>query len=349
MNIEIGSEKKFFDFIKNLGEKDKIALISHVDLDGIAAAKIVNEVVDADLIRFLQYDDINDNLAEQLKIDGYNKIIFSDLYVTDELVLKRLEKFAEILILDHHPAVKDWNSAKTTFIKAENGYCATYLCYDLFRRTKDIEQLDWLVVCACIADFCNIKNKEWIESIFDKYGEKKVHFMKKIGFSYEDISKSKFYKLQWELSLAIIYFRENLKEVFDSIGKRFGNLGGLGNCISEVNEEVRETLGRFEREKKGFKDGYVFIFKPKFQISSLVSNIIGPKYSDRNVVIIREKDDSYAVSARRQDGKEDMGIFLRETLSGLENASGGGHRNAAGGHFLKKDLEEFLRRLGVKS
>lgn len=345
--IEIGSEKRFFDFIGHLDEKDKIVLISHVDLDGIGAAKIANSVIDTDLIKFLQYNEINNDLVEILKVDGYNKIIVTDLYIEDESVLRGLEKFADILILDHHPAEKDWNSDKIIYIKAEAGYCATDLCYRLFGKVKNLENLDWLVACACIADFCNVKNKDWIEEVFSKYNQKRGEYMNKIGFDYEDINKSEIYELQWVLGLGIIYFKENLRRVFDSIGEGFGEIGDLKKFTVVVQGEINNTLEKFEKERIKIENGFLFIFKPRFSIGSIFSNIISSKNPRETVIIIRDRGNGYVISARRQDSKIDMGVFVKKLLNGLDEARGGGHREAAGGFFLKTDLEKIKERLGV--
>src|SRR3989344_3652401 len=111
-----GNEKRFSEFISTLNDKDKIAIISHKsDLDGIASAKIVNEVIEADKIIFVGYDDINSSLVEQLKSYKINKVVFTDLYIKEVAMIQELEKFATMLIIDHHQAAKDFNSEKTLF------------------------------------------------------------------------------------------------------------------------------------------------------------------------------------------------------------------------------------------
>ncbi|MEK6881737.1 MAG: hypothetical protein AABY22_19120 [Nanoarchaeota archaeon] len=69
-----GSEKRFFDFIGNLAD-EKIALISHTDLDGLISAKITNQVVKADFLRFVDYSDLNETLAAELKKMKMKKVI----------------------------------------------------------------------------------------------------------------------------------------------------------------------------------------------------------------------------------------------------------------------------------
>lgn len=343
MKIEIGSEKRFFDFIKDLSDKDKIALISHTDLDGLGAAKVVYEVVKPDLLKFVGYDELNDSLIDQLRKKKITKIIFTDLMFKDNGFVKSLDKYFEVLIIDHHPPVRDWNSERVVFLKCEEGYCATYFCYELFMKLQDIERLDWLVACACVSDFCHVKPAEWLSEIYEKYGdefEMKGRYVRQSG---------KFWDMQWNLNLALIYFKDDLNKVFELLPEKFGELGVLGKHTAEVQKEIDLCVVRFEKEKESFKNGYFWKFSPKFRVGSIVSNVVC-KEDDKTYIICRDSDEKhYSVSARRQDKKEDMGKLLNKLIEGFDDANAGGHVPAAGGSFLKKDLAEFRRRLGLKT
>ena len=62
-----GTENRFKEFVKSIKPSDKIALISHTDHDGIAAAKIVSYVLPYSLLKFVDYEDINNSLIDELK------------------------------------------------------------------------------------------------------------------------------------------------------------------------------------------------------------------------------------------------------------------------------------------
>ena len=344
MKLEIGDEKRFFEFISKLGEKnDNVALLSHTDLDGIVSAKVANKVMDANLLKFVNYIDLNNELIKELKKEKVNKVIFTDLLIKDEGFIKELEKFAHILILDHHLS-KDWNSEKPVFIKAESGYSCGYLCYALFNKIENLNKLDWLIACSCISDYCHVKPEKWLRNVFEKYGDK-------LEYVSDYIRKSgKFWDLQLEISLAIIYFSYDLRRVYDSIGEEFAHIADLGKYAKEVQDEISKAIESFNKEKKDFKEGYYWEFTPKFQMSSIVSNILSEEENNKIYVVVKRlKKDKYCyVSVRRQDSKGYMNVFLTRLLDGLKEASGGGHKEAAGGHFLRKDLAEFKRRLGLK-
>lgn len=337
--FQVGSEKRFFDFISGLNEKDKIALISHTDLDGIASAKVANEVLNAGFLKFVNYIELKQGLVEELKAGKVTKVIITDISVGDYfLEIEKISKFAEVLIIDHHVFSRDFNSEKVIFLNAQ-GYCATYLCYYLFGRVQDITGLDWLVASACIADYCFRKNIHWLTEIYKKYGdelEMDGTYVRKSG---------KIWDLQYDLSLALIYFKDDLKKVYGEIGREFEDIGDLKKYADEIDSCLKESLDKFEKEKEEINGRIFWEFNPKFKVGSIVSTITSSQNPNKTHIIAREDGEFYSFSARRQDKKEDMNLLLKKLIVGLENAEGGGHIPAAGGHVLLKDWEEFKKRL----
>lgn len=348
MELVLGDKERIYDFIKKLNENDRIALISHNDLDGIVSAKVANEIFDADVIKFINYEDMDENLIVELEMEGVNKIIFTDLLIKSKEFILGLQKFAEVLVLDHHFSENDFNSDKCIFIVGEEGYCAAYLCCDILRNAQDIEDLDWLVACASISDFCNLKNSDWLRKVFEKHGEKYLDEFTKLGFDMEEIKKSKFHKIQWDLSLALIYFRETPERVFYALGSGFGNIGDLEIYVDEVQKEIDETMGRFESERRDFPGGYYFEFDPHFRIGSVISTILSIRYPTKTLILVKPSGEGYSVNARRYDKGDSMPDLLRVCMNGFSDSNSGGHIPAAGGYFPKNYLADFRRRLGVK-
>jgi len=333
-----GSEKRFFDFIKGLNEKDKVALISHVDLDGIASARAANKVLSADMLKFVVYADIDDKLVESIKKNKINKVILTDIGITREEILRKIEKFADVLIIDHHEFERDFNSSKTTFMNT-NKYCAAFLCYYLFSKVQDIEGLDWLVTCACIADNVYSNNLDWMSKVYEKYGEKLVTengLVKAEGF---------FWDLQSKISCTLIYFRDNLTKAYDLIGGNIHDAGNLDKYISEVQKEIDKQVENFNKEKIEFKDGYFWEFNSKFALTSVVSTLISVKMPNKTLIIGRPEGNYLKISARRQDSKVNLPEMLKKLIEGFKDSDAGGHIPAAGAFILLKDKEEFIKRL----
>ena len=331
----VGNESRFKKFVGNIKEKDKIALISHTDHDGIAAVKIVSSVLKYGLLKFVNYEDINNSLINELKEKNITKVVFTDLSINDHACINKLGEFADVLIIDHHLFNQDFNSSKTTFINAQ-GYCATYIAYYLFSKIKKIEELDWLVASACIADYAYFKNKSFMIKVFKKYGEK---------FDIKKIMKGRFWKLQSDIVYGAIYFHDDLKKVFDSLGTKFADIGDLKKHSMEIQEVIDDALEKFESEKETYGDVYLWEIKSKFPIKSVVVSILSNREKDKLYLILYRDNNYCHLSARRQDGKVNLHEFLGKLLKGFEESDSGGHIPAAGGHFLVKDLPAFKKKL----
>ena len=335
-----GLEKRFFDFISRLTDKDKIAFVAHTDLDGIASAKVANEVLNADILKFIDYIDLNDNLVKELKDKKVTKVIFFDLDFERADIIKSIEQFAEILIIDHHIFLQDLNSNKTVFLSAP-GYCSSYICYYLFSKIQNVSKFDWLVAAASLSDFCYRKNAEWLMQIKEKYGDK---------FSIEEMSKlSRIYELAHKLSLTLIYFRDKLNEAYKMIGEDIDKLGNLDNYAKDVQKEIDDSALMFEKEKKIFSNGEIYFweFAPEFYIKSILINGLSTKYKDKTLIIVENNKRYFEVSARRQDGKVNLVELLKKLTYGFKGTSGG-HMCSAGATILPENISEFrenIRRL----
>lgn len=339
IEFKAGTEERFKEFISNLKEDDKIALLSHVaDLDGISAAKVSNHFLKTKYLRFVDYEELNENLIEELRKERIEKAVLTDLMIKEESFVKKLEEFCEVLIIDHHLFSVDYNSDKTVFMNAE-GYCAAYLCYYLFSKVDEkLDELDWLAACASVSDWCYSKNSEWMTGIYEKYGEE---FVGTIG----GIQKSKFFDLVNVLTMAILYFRPNVEKVLDSMGTNFGEIGDLKDYSDIVKKEVDDKIKDFEENKIVYGENYFYEFESKFPIKSIVSTSISASVLDKTVILAERRDDKFFISVRRQDGKVDMNILLQKLVDGFEDSSAGGHFKASGGYFPVKYLEEFKKRL----
>ena len=332
-----GSERRFLNFIKKLSVKDKIAIISHTDADGLIAAKVASKVIGTNNIRFLGYSELNLELIEKLKAEKVNKIFMTDLSWKDKKLLRKAEKFAKIVIVDHHTFDQDFNSPKTVFMNAQ-GFCSGYLCYYLFSKVKDLSKIDWLVACASVADWMFVKNEAWLSKIYKEYGEEFSPLERNIKFG-------KFWDLQYNISLAILYFKKEFRRVFDSFGENFGDIGDLEKYAQVINSQVNNAINDFYIKKENIHDGYFMEFDSDAAVGAIVVNLLSSKTPNKTFIIAKEEEEVYKISSRRQDGKVDLPKMLQKLVEGFEGASAGGHLRAAGANFLAKDKDKFKERL----
>ena len=196
-----------------------------------------------------------------------------------------------------------------------------------------------MVAIASVSDWLYQKNKKWLEEVYIKYKDK-------LEFEGTLIKKKgKLWELLTSIYNAIMYFHKDVKRVYDALGKEFGDIGNLAEYANEVQDEIDKSIEKFWKEKKEISGRDIFVYRPKFPTGSVISSMISAKIMDKTLIIIEEKEENFHVHARRQDQKENMAVFVKRLVNGLEGASGGGHIPAAGAHFLKKDLEKVMERL----
>ncbi|PIX44638.1 hypothetical protein COZ55_00205, partial [archaeon CG_4_8_14_3_um_filter_38_5] len=104
---------------------------------------------------------------------------------------------------------------------------------------------------------------------------------------------------------------------------------------------IENELLNFEQKKEEIKelDLIFYVFKPEFHVGSVLSTIASFKHSHKTVVLFSKKNaQTTTINFRRQDKKYDMGLLAAKSTEGLQNAGGGGHVPAAGGHIQTSDL-----------
>ena len=335
MEFLAGNEKRFADFISNLNERDKIAILSHNDRDGICSAVIVSKSIgNPDYVGIIPLDLFNlPEIISELKKKKINKIIICDLAIFDSKeLLKKLEEFAELLVIDHHPFMEDLNSERITYLKADTHYPAAYICYYLFSKIKEIPEIFGVLGTLCDTDYKYNENNA--ETIYDDYGFKS--------------KKQNLWEIARNLTYAIIYFKDsNPKKVYDILmGDNYlENLKKLEKYSKIILDEIESHTKDFEKNHDEYKDLILYLYKPKFSFASILSTIISLRDFSKTIILAYEKEGRIRMSCRRQDGKVDCNRLMRLSVEGIPDSKAGGHFKASGGDIPKESFEKFKENL----
>ena len=340
LKFKAGDSERLYNFVKNLNKNDNIALISHIDLDGITAAKVTNEILNTKNLFFLDYSDLNEDLVNNLKKLKVNKVVFTDLNFTFPQVIKEIEKFAKILIIDHHLITEDYNSDRTVFINIQ-GLCAGYLCYYLFSKFKNLEKWDWLVACSNLSDWLFMNNQEWLKKVYLKYGDK-------FKPNEIEIRRGKFWDLQNKLSLLLVYFKKSLIKAYFLIEEDFNNLK-IDSYTNKVENAINKFIEKFKNEKQKISDGYFWEIKHeskegRYISKSLIINRLSFNEPNKTFIIAVKGKKYYRISSRRQDKKYNMPELMKNLIKDY-GINAGGHTAAAGALILCKDIKKFKENL----
>ena len=332
MNFIFGQEKKFFEFISNLSDKDKIGIISHNDLDGIVSAVIMSKILGKiDYIQFIDYNPKEFiNIISELKKNKINKTVFLDLnFGGSPDFFKEIVKFSEILFLDHHESV-DVNSEKIVYLRTESKIPACAICS--YFALKMIEIPGFISALGIISDRVDRYNSQNNQDVFEDFGLRgKIEL-----WEYEDI-----------LNFARIYLRNDLQKIYDFLMniKKIEEIKGLEKYAEPVKKEFESCLEDFYKNKKEFGDIIFYEFSPKYNIKSSLINRISTENQNRVLIFASVSGDNVFISTRCFSARFNCIKILKRLTRGIE-VSSGGHIVAAGCLLDRQQYEKFKENLG---
>lgn len=358
MKLKVTNEQlfeRFMLFMKELRKEDKIALLHHTDPDGVCsgviAAKTVEKIRGKKIdLRLNQRGDqlfILPETVEQFKSLGINKLIIVDMGVDQRPEqIKEVEKFCDILIIDHHKIYNDLSSKKTIFIKPQTmfddpnpaSYCASKLCFDLCSEAADINELDWISSIGVIGDCAFTRWKDFLDEVFRKYSFEKN----------EDVFSTIPGKTASLISEVESFSSQKVGEIFDTVysAEKYADI--LGSELSKLQVKVKSEIDYWLDHFEDFADMreehelIFYLIKPKFNVKANISTILCLKYPNKTVIIAQDMGgEMIGISGRRRDEKIAVNDLFEKATEKLEGASAGGHIPAAGGKVKRKDLSKF--------
>ena len=344
---------RFKKFINSITPQDRVAVIHHTDPDGVCSGVIISKVVERlrkkkiDL-RINQYHAahrILDETIKQLKQNRINKVITTDL-ATDEdpLAIKKLAKFADVLIIDHHPVLhrfplKNVVVVKSKLISGSAPYCASKMCYDLGSLVADVSDLDWLAVVGSIGDIATRPWKKWVSSVFRKHDVKQMNNLFDTEFG--EISKI--------ISSAETFSHKNVKECFVVLYSAKDYKAVLKSRLGRFKKKIDAELNYYIKNLKKLAhitcDLIYYEIRPKYNVKSPLSTILGLKYPSKTVFIVDITKNPVRISARSQKIKVKVNQVIISAMKGIKGAYGGGHAVSSGAIVPKKDYVTFKERI----
>ncbi len=347
MEFISGSKEYFFDFLDNLKKTDRIAVLSHTDLDGIASAIILKEILKNKKIKekylgFIDYGKgVFEKLIPKLKNKRINKILISDISIdSDYEGYKKLKEKFKIFVVDHHPFE---NEDIESMIKTKSEDCATFALFQLTKEylSKEKTNLDYLneLICATMISEFSYTKKENLEFIQNIYPKSKL----------DNISNSLPGMLSKKISSTIIYFKDKKKKVFSLVYKK--DYKKFEKYYKIIDKQINDYVEKYPENNIILKKNINFYYirpSPKFNITSIITTILSLKSPEETFICCsnnKEEPLFVKVNARCQSGNQDVNLLMKKGIEGLEQASGGGHVKAAAARFLEKDLEKFKQNL----
>jgi len=341
MNYEIGSKETFFEFLDSIGLYDKVAVLTHNDLDGLASGLFLEKILEAKGIKvnYIDFLDIKPNMVKEVSLklneENITKVFFADMGVDDLDFdgFEELRREKDVLLIDHHPTsekVKDFKN----IIKLASEYCVAHAVFVFGEGLIDYEQWGWLVSSAIFADytFHFEKNFRFLQSFYPNVTK-------------ENLSSSALGLNARKISSALIYYKNDIKHVYNLVKER--NLEELTEVYELIEEEVYRIVDDFSEKKIYFPENEIYFYEidSKFDVLSYVTTLVAGAEPDKNFVFMYRNKEIVKFSARSSNAKIDMGKLMKKGVNGFIGADGGGHFRAAAAKVPEEYLEKFKKRV----
>lgn len=316
-------------FLNDITNKDKVAIIHHDDADGFCSAILFNDfLISKDIkTKTFPYNLSKTNLAN-LNLNEFNKIIITD--ISSKAIQEEIKSIKDktIFITDHHPKFP-LPEETLQLLTADQGYIPTSrTAYELIKGKK------WLAIIGTISDSADLykENDKFIKD-----------FLKEQDMTLKELQT----KYIHPFSNTIIYFKDTPEKLFPIFSKisSLQETQELKKYSEEIEKEIKEYEQKYETEKEEYKDISFFYYKPKFHISKPLINIITRKHPEKIYIFLGPEGNKINISARDQTEKIGVDKLLEAATKNLQNAKSGGHKRASGGQIQAKDLEQFKQNI----
>jgi single-stranded DNA-specific DHH superfamily exonuclease len=316
------------EFLENITETDRVAIIHHDDGDGFCSGILYydwckNKGAEIEQFTYL----IGKSSLSKLNLEKFNKIIACDL--SPDFMAEEFEqiKDKEVFYADHHPRNTPIPKEILELVTTSQGYIPSS------RTAGELTGLKpWLSLTGTITDAGDLhpENQEFIDE-----------HLKQINMTLEEFKE----EVSSVITNFLVYFDKDLDKAFEILEKigSIEELKGLKKYSEPVENEIQEFVEEYERKKEKLGNINFYYIKPNFAIKGVVGSIISRQNDDEIFIFAspRSYDDTISLSSRSQNRKYDMSEILKIGVEGLSEAISGGHKGAAGGQILKKDLEKF--------
>ena len=331
-----GSKKEFFDFIGSIGAKDKIGILTHNDLDGIASAVFLEDILNiknlkVDFIDFLSYEKgMFDKQTLELKKKKITKLFLTDLNEDADVGgFEKLSKKIDCFLIDHHPGFVEGKNK----INTESSDCATLTIYYLGEEIVDYKKWNWLA-CASIVSEMSYKKKENLEFVQKSYPE----------VTLENIYKSVPSEISKRIASACIYYFDDLKKVYALVKKK--DLKDLEEIHKETNKLIEDLVKEYKNNSEFYPEQNLYFYDFKKELKGKCGSIVSTKVSfrepEKTFIVVSYQGEGIKISARNQSGNVNVNELMKKGIRGLDEAIAGGHVRASGANIKREDLENFM-------
>lgn len=263
--------------------------------------------------------------------------------VSEEFFEEIKKKNIPIVWIDHHESRKEKIPEFVKYFNPTSGKnkpsATTYLCYEISRKKEDI----WIATAGCISDnfvpdFYKEFKREYPDLAPDSASAFEIFYGGGIGKLAQIIGSG--LKDRTTNVIKMIKFLMKTKTPYDVLEEHPENRE-MHEKFKQINKKLNKFLEKAKKQIVPSDKLILFEYGGDTSMSSEISNRLKYFYPDKIIFVAYLSDFFVNISARGKNVKE----ILEKAIKNLENATGGGHKEAAGARIMKRDFEAFKKRV----
>mgnify|MGYP000064704980 CR=1 FL=1 len=292
MKVEkiVESSVKFMENVEG-----KIAIVHDDDADGICSASLIGRLLEKRKVKFKMFSaewnkSLSLKVVREVKKYRADFVIILDIPDIDENLLRKLENFSRIMIIDHHMPRKYNVLYVNPRVYDLSLYIPTsYLCFKILEHFYEDKDSLWICAAGCLVDYSIRACKDVMKRIKKEFKElvdcrmKEDELMEKsrLGLIVKIVSSSSVLKGRKGAEyMSSFLVKADLREFWEN--KK------ILKWFEEVEKEKERIIRRFERSAKEFKNFMYFGFKSRLRLKSIIASILSRKFKNKIIIVGQE-------------------------------------------------------------
>lgn len=331
--------RRLLDFIDKISCEDKVAIITDVDLDGLASAIFLEEILNYNYVKTSSIT-LQRKKLDEIKISEYKEKQITKVFILDIAMesfdtegYQLLKNNFDVFLVDHHPSEYDF-SYNERVIKTDSSDCTALTIFNIGIQTGSLEEKEWSwLACATAFSEFSYQKPENLELIKKYYPE----------FNSENGSTTIPGINARRISSAMIYYQGQEKTLYNLVKEK--NIEQMGESQKIIEEEIDKKMQNFFKKAEFFpgRKMYIYNLQSNYDIKSYLTTLISKIKPEYSFIILKEipEKNQIKVSARNQSKNPDMNLLIKKAIKNIPNSAGGGHAAAAGAIISKEDYPKF--------
>ena len=228
----------------------------------------------------------------------------------------------------------------------------------LYRHCIQQGDADWVAAVGVVADHRTRECAEFIKKVGERYPHlypfkeaTHAHAARSPLMTMANLVNAGYQHSDWQgARIAVEALTETMHASDPALllEGRTEKASRLHRFRDEVSRELERYLRSFDGEAEEHLDQHLVIYhmEPKFNITSQIANQLQNRKPNMIIAIVApETQDTLKVSLRKERGLNlSLSDLAEKTTATLEGGSGGGHPDAAGCVFRRKDFNAWKQR-----